>query len=157
MIATLSNEQIEKVLKSQMVGHLACHANNRSYIVPISYAYDGHYIYAHTYEGLKLQMMRQNPSICFQVDERKDMANWKSVVAWGTFEEVMNKEERILGLEVLTSRELPILSSITTHLGASWPFTTSDLSEIDGVVFRIALQEKTGWYEESSHTPYFAS
>ena len=155
MFGTLSAAQIEQVLQTQMMGHLACHAQNRTYIVPISYAYDGQYIYVHTYEGLKIQMMRENPQICFQVDERRDMANWKSVVAWGSFEELTGEKERTYALEVLTNRRLPILSSMTTHLGVNWPFSEEDLMEIDGIVFRIALQEKTGRFEQTVYAPHF--
>jgi hypothetical protein len=156
MFGTLTSAQIEQVLKNQLVGHLACHAHNRTYIVPISYAYDGQFIYVHTYEGLKIQMMRENPEVCFQVDERADMGNWKSVIAWGHFEELPNGKGRARGIEVLTSRRLPILSSSTTHLGVNWPFSKGEPAEIDGIVFRIALMEKTGRFEQTMHSPYFA-
>lgn len=156
MIAQLTTNQIEEVLENQIIGHLACHADGKTYVVPISFAYDGQCIYAHTYEGLKMKMMRKNPEVCFQVDERKNMANWKSVVAWGIFEEITDPAERNKGLEILISRKLPIISSITTHLGANWPFQTEDISKIDGIVFRIVLKEKTGRFEESAYTPAYA-
>jgi nitroimidazol reductase NimA-like FMN-containing flavoprotein (pyridoxamine 5'-phosphate oxidase superfamily) len=28
-------------------------------------------------------MMRANPHVCFEVDHRENLANWRSVVAWG--------------------------------------------------------------------------
>jgi nitroimidazol reductase NimA-like FMN-containing flavoprotein (pyridoxamine 5'-phosphate oxidase superfamily) len=45
-------------------------------------------------QGRKVEMMRQNNEVCFEVDEIYDMSNWKSVVAWGAFEELKGSHER---------------------------------------------------------------
>lgn len=148
--------EIENLLRTQLVGRIGCYDGNLPYVVPISYAYDGQYIYCHSYEGKKIDIMRKNPKICFQVDEMKDMANWKSVMGWGEFEELTDKEERDKGLLVLLKRRLPISSSVTTHLGKTWPFTgngTHGLNDIPGVVFKVYLKEKTGKCEYTSESP----
>jgi len=147
MIEELAPIEVEKLLKDQLVGRIGCHDGHSVYVVPISYAYLDGYVYCHSHEGRKIQIMRGNPKICFQVDEMKDMSNWKSVIAWGEFEELNDHDERNAALQVLLKRELPIRSSITTHLGDTWPFTGHNLDglkEIPGIVFRIKLQEKTG-------------
>jgi nitroimidazol reductase NimA-like FMN-containing flavoprotein (pyridoxamine 5'-phosphate oxidase superfamily) len=101
-------------------------------------------------------MMRNNPKVCFQVDEMRDMANWKSVITWGNFEEIDDEVERRKALHILSARRLPISSSITTHLGQTWPFTdegASVLKDIAGLFFRISLKVKSGEYESSSVSP----
>jgi nitroimidazol reductase NimA-like FMN-containing flavoprotein (pyridoxamine 5'-phosphate oxidase superfamily) len=103
-----------------------------------------------------MQMMRKNPKICFQVDEMKDMGNWKSVIAWGDFEELTDKKERNKALRILLQRPLPFISSITTHLGETWPFTSpteEELNKIPGIVFKIFIREKTGKLEATSESP----
>lgn len=144
MFKNLDKEQIESVISENIVGRLGCHADGKTYVVPVSYAYDGEYIYVRTFEGLKISMMRKNPNVCFQVDSIEDMADWKSVVAWGTFEELTNEEERNKGLKILISRTLPGISSETMKLSRAWPFPTDDYTKIEGIVFRIRLTEKTG-------------
>jgi nitroimidazol reductase NimA-like FMN-containing flavoprotein (pyridoxamine 5'-phosphate oxidase superfamily) len=94
MLGKLSELQIERFLQSQIVGRIGCHANGETYVVPISYAYDGTYIYARTYEGKKLDMMREEPRICFEVDTLRDLSEWKSVIGWGEFEELKDPDER---------------------------------------------------------------
>src|SRR5215204_7126447 len=116
MLGVMDIIEIEDVLQRQVVGRIGCHANDITYVVPISYAYDGTYIYGHTREGMKVDLMRINPAVCFQVDDMKDMANWKSVIAWGDFEEVRDNAGRDKALQYLTDRILPIISSVTTHL-----------------------------------------
>lgn len=153
MLGSLQPAQMEDVLAHQCIGRLACHADGETYIVPISYAYDGTYIYCHSYEGKKLRMMRANPKVCFEVDEFRDMANWQSVVVKGEYQELKEKGQRNGAIDVLLNRHLPVISSETTHLGEHWPFHPTDNKEIDGVVFRIAINEKTGRFEFTSQSP----
>jgi uncharacterized protein len=155
MLGNLPASQIEDVLKNQLVGRIGCSLNGETYVVPISYAYDGNYIYCHTTEGKKTEMMRKNPKVCFQVDEMKDMANWRSVLVQGEFEELTTTGERNNGMQTLLNRYLPIISSVTTHIGEHWPFHPEDVSNINGIVFRIAVKEKTGRFESSMQSPSF--
>lgn len=150
MITLLENQQIEQLLSRQIVGRIACHVDNLLYLVPVSYAYDGKYVYVHSHEGTKINMMRKNPEICFEVDDITDMANWQSVIAWGRFEELKKEEDRQKALRTLLNRKLPLSSSITTHLGKTWPFSEDELDDITGIVYRIELTKKTGRAEQTS-------
>lgn len=157
MIGILGPMQIEEVLSKQLIGRIACCNDGVPYVVPISYAYDGKDLYFHTREGKKVQMMRANPQVCFQVDHMHTMADWESVIAWGTFEEVAGKEEREHALKLLIARALPLISSVTTHFGKTWPFMQEPLSEnIQGVLFRIRIKEKSGRFENNIHSPLFS-
>jgi nitroimidazol reductase NimA-like FMN-containing flavoprotein (pyridoxamine 5'-phosphate oxidase superfamily) len=141
--------EIERLLSKEVVGRIGCTDGERVYVVPISYAYDGEYIYCHTREGLKLDMMRRHPIVCFEVDHLQNMANWQSVIAHGRFEELNDLALKKEALERLNGRVLPLVSSETTHLSKDWPFAPADATKIDGVTFRIRLEEKTGRFEKS--------
>ncbi len=154
MIHVLNDNQIEQLLKQQVIGRIGCHADGKTFVVPISYAYDGNYIYAHTYEGLKIEMMRKNPAVCFEVDNTHNLADWESVIAWGEFEELTEKEGCNYALQLLNSRVLPMATSMTIRLGDTWPFR-SDYREIDGIFFRIRLQKKSGRFEKNVEVPKF--
>ena len=147
MLGSLNDSEIEEVLSGQYLGRIGCHENDKTYIVPVSYAYDGMYVYVYSKMGMKIDIMRKNPKICFEVEALRDMANWKTVIAWGTFEELTNAEERKAALQKLLQRHLPIVSSKTTHLTPTWPFEPADLNSIEGIVYRINLTEKTGRFE----------
>jgi uncharacterized protein len=157
MIGILNNREINAVLSRNLVGRIGCHSNNRTYIVPISFAFDDEFIYAHSSEGMKLDYMRNNPEVCFQVDSFENMANWHSVVAWGVFEELKEENDRRTALKHLLARVLPVESSETTHLSPHWPFPPGDSTEIEGVFFRIRITEKSGRFEGSEPQKYFAS
>jgi uncharacterized protein len=157
MFGSLDTEEIEALIYQQFIGRIGCHADDTTYVVPISYAYDGEYIYGHTFEGMKLNLMRKNPKVCFQVDDMHDMANWQSVIAWGKFEELKSSAERDHALKILIERTLPLVHSETMHLSPQWPFPSEDLADITGIVFRIGLKNKSGRFEKSSATSFFAT
>lgn len=154
MLGKLDGGQIEAVITNNFIGRLGCHAFGKTYVVPISYAYDGQFIYMRTFEGLKIKMMRKNPKVCFQIDEMDNTANWKSVVTWGTFEELEDEKERNKGLQKLIDRMLPEIASETVKLSPQWPFPTRDFTKIKGIIFRIRLTEKTGRFEKMDKITY---
>ena len=151
----LTESEILDLLSSESVGHLGCCADKKMYVIPISYAFKDQQLFFHSREGLKLNIMRKNPQVCFQVDSRRNMANWQSVIVWGDFNE-LEGAERKNGLRALVNRKLPLLSSATTHLGPSWPFSTEELDAIEGVVFSIHVREMSGRAEETQEAPSYS-
>ncbi|HPH47800.1 MAG TPA: pyridoxamine 5'-phosphate oxidase family protein, partial [Chryseolinea sp.] len=92
MIGTLNKLQIDFLLRSELLGRIGCSADGITYVIPITYVYDGKYILAHTREGTKIEMMRKNANVCFEVDRIQDMANWQSVIIQGKYEELSGKK-----------------------------------------------------------------
>src|SRR5262245_55355972 len=107
MIGTLDETQIDALLRSEKIGRLGCHADGRTYVVPISYVYDGWYLYGHAVEGQKIRMMRAYPEVCLQVDHIRNLAHWRSVIVWGTFEE-LHGDAALDVARVLAKRLLPL-------------------------------------------------
>lgn len=118
------------------------------YIVPITYVYDGEHVYGHTTVGLKVDMMRANPQVCFEVDHIDNLANWQSVIAWGTYEELEGKEAEE-GLQMLVNRVHPFITSETSvpRHGLEKPHAPNN-PHIEVVVYRINLFEATGKFEK---------
>lgn len=148
MLGDLTTGQIESVLHNLIVGRIGCHADGLTYVVPVTYAYDGHYVYGHTDEGLKIDLMRKNPNICFQVDSMENMGNWRSVIAWGEFEELKKLEERERGMRILMDRTLPFLTGETTIHHAMTDGHRKATKAMQGIVYRIKLTKKTGRFEK---------
>lgn len=154
MFGNLGEDAIDTVLRHQVIGHIGCHANDTIYVVPISYAYENGCVYAHTEEGMKIDMMRQNPKVCFEVYRMENMANWQCVIGWGNYEEITDEYERAAALNILLKRDLPIITSKTVQLTEHWPFVPDEVNSITGIVFRIKLTKKTGKYEITEETRY---
>jgi uncharacterized protein len=148
----LNQIEIEEVLRHQVIGRIGCHSDSVTYVIPISYAYDGKNIFAHTLEGMKIGMMRKNTNVCFEVDSISNLDNWQSVICWGSFKELVNPDERQNALEQLHIRNLPVSVSATAKLSPQYPFLPRDFDSIEGVVFRIQLYKKTGKFEKRAVT-----
>jgi hypothetical protein len=137
-IGELKDTDALAILREGTLGRLGCIASGRPYVVPVNYYYDGKDIYIHTLPGKKIDALRANPHVCLQVDEIKNSYDWRSVIAYGTFEEVSNEEVKENILTRLYSR-LPHLTPVESRL-------------VDGVkgtiVFRIKVEEVTGMAEE---------
>jgi nitroimidazol reductase NimA-like FMN-containing flavoprotein (pyridoxamine 5'-phosphate oxidase superfamily) len=148
MLGILSSEEIEDLLRSEVVARIGCHANGRTYVVPITYAYDGESLIAHSTEGLKLQMMRVNPSVCVEVDHMDDLSNWRSVIARGRFEELAGADASA-ALVALRERFRPLLVSETSQPGEGLHAGESEVHVGNGGahIYRIHLIEKTGRFE----------
>jgi nitroimidazol reductase NimA-like FMN-containing flavoprotein (pyridoxamine 5'-phosphate oxidase superfamily) len=57
-------------------------------------AFDGGtYLYGFTTLGLKVEWMRSNPLVCFEIDEVKNHNDWSSVIVFGSYEELPDKPE----------------------------------------------------------------
>ncbi len=148
MIGTLTDPQMDKLLTTQAIGRIGYFDGRKSYITPVTYAYNGKYIFGQSNEGHKLSIMRRNPYVCFEVDSILNMANWESVTAWGHFEELEN-DAAIEAREYLYNSILDLLTSetIQMHRHRS-PHEMDASNRIKYVMYRIGITEKTGRYEK---------
>ena len=141
MLGELTAAQCEEVLRAAVIARIGCLSDGRIYVVPVTYVYDGTYVYGHAMDGAKLRAMRANPHVCVEVEQVDDLSNWRSVIAWGTFEEC-DGPDWDAGLAMLAERIMPLLT-----LPANQP--PPDLSVLrSGAVYRIKLDVKTGRFEQ---------
>ncbi|TDH28543.1 pyridoxamine 5'-phosphate oxidase family protein [Segetibacter sp. 3557_3] len=149
MIGKLNSTEIEEVLRDQVIGRIGCHADQVTYIVPISYSYDGTFIFIHSKGGMKIDAMKKNPNVCFEVEAFENMANWRTVILWGTFEEITNAGDRNQAWQALLHRTLPQETSETVQLSRDLAKLVAASHESDGNVYRIRVAEKTGRFEDA--------
>jgi uncharacterized protein len=131
MVGLLSPHEIEAVLRRGCFGRIGCCIENRPYVVPVSYAYDASAVYVASGPGRKIDAMRADPHVCFQVDEAHGMAGWHSVMADGVYVELTADSER--------HAALALLDKSSGRCPACGPPAPAGM-----IVFRLELTEKTG-------------
>ena len=144
MIEILSPDDIEELLEKSFVGRIGVHGDGRTYVVPIAYTYAHGCVYGHSTEGLKIRMMRKNPTVCFETDSVQDPFNWRSVITWGTFEE-LHGEAAEEAMRSLLLRFLP--AKVQAAAERTIILGRPGLDDRRAVVYRIRLVEKTGRFE----------
>jgi len=150
MLGTLDQTQIDALLKEQVTGRIACHADGTTYIVPINYVYSAPFIYGHSSNGKKIEMMRKNPQVCFEVDDIQNIFRWKSVVAWGQFEEVTDLDEKARLMQGLIHKIMPLANNPTDHPSHGITEKDSDIGDkVELIIYKINLHTMTGRFENS--------
>ena len=148
MHLNLTTAEIENVLQSQSICRLACNDIKFPYIIPISYYYDGKYIYCQSQQGKKIELMQKNPNVTVLVDIIGSMNNYKSVIVKGEYQELK-------GLEADEARKLlfdQIFSLMTTtrihHFEHQESGKIDDSERIKIIMFRIKILNTSGRKEE---------
>ena len=141
MVGLLSQDEIEALLRRRRIGRIGYCLEDRPYVVPVSYAYDGSAAYVFSGPGRKIDAMRVQPRVCFEVDDIAESAgavDWRSVIADGVYEELTDDAERRAALS--------LLGKICPGSRTCMPVIPAGM-----IVFRIDLGEKTGRFgrEES--------
>jgi len=134
MIEPLGKEDARALLGAHRYGRLGCCHNGEPYVLPINYFYNGEDLYMHSLAGLKIRAMRESPQICLQVDEVTDDYNWRSVIAFGEYEEITEPEERERMMASLLQR-FPHLTPVESRMSQE---------EEEIVVFRLRIKRITG-------------
>ena len=148
MLGELDNRQINNLLSSHIIGRLACTDGEKPYIVPVTYTYDGEYIYGQTNLGKKLKILRKNPNVCFEVDQMTDMRNWQSVVIYGEFEELKKKEVET-GREQFFNKIFCMETSSTVHAHEHEVIAVIEESDWERfVLYKIKIKKITGRFEK---------
>ena len=132
-IHVLPDDQIEDLLRTALVGRIACCApeiDPRPYLVPLAYGYDGEAIYAHSGPGRKIRLMRANPLVTFEVDTATADDRWQSVIAEGVYDELTDPADRAAALLTIYP-----------------PPRTPPALPPDTVVYRLRLTSKSGRFE----------
>jgi len=150
MLGELNLDALENLLYTEFLGRIGCHADGITYIVPVHYIYEPPYVYAHSAKGMKVELMRKNPEVCFEVDQVKDYFNWQSAICWGTFEELTDIYASEQAMQKIIDRIEPYLAKIEdahpSHGIAENAYEIGTTKEL--VLYRIKLNRKSGRFEK---------
>jgi nitroimidazol reductase NimA-like FMN-containing flavoprotein (pyridoxamine 5'-phosphate oxidase superfamily) len=134
MVGLLSQDETEALLRRRRIGRICCCVDERPYVVPVNYAYDGSAVYVLSAPGRKIDAMRGQPQVCFEVeeiDESGGAVGWRSVIADGIYTELTDDGERRVALT--------LLGKICPESATCMPVIPLGM-----IIFRIDLIEKAG-------------
>jgi uncharacterized protein len=138
---------LEQIISEADVCRVAFADNNTPYIVTMNFGFSGGskpcFFFHCANEGRKLDMMRKNSFVCFEVDtdhklyEGENGCDWgmkfSSVVGWGRLSIVMERDERNAGLGL-----------IMYHYSGRSGFAYDEKVLLNTTVLRLDVEEMTG-------------
>lgn len=106
---------LEEILNNQVICRLAMMDGDRPYIIPVNYGYHEGFLYIHSApEGKKIDLLRQNPELCFEVEDPVEIikgeracdwsTRYRSVVGYGRVEILSDEAGKQLGLEMIMAQ-----------------------------------------------------
>lgn len=105
-VKEMTVDEINQFLTCARVGRIGISTRNGPYVVPVGYVYADDKIFFHTCsKGHKMDSMRENRNVCFEVDESlSDGSMFKSVILHGRVEVVEDKKRMLPYLQKLIDK-----------------------------------------------------
>ena len=105
-VKEMSREEIDQFLTCARIGRLGILLEGGPYVIPMGFAYDGKEVFFHTCcKGMKIEALRKDPRVCFEVDEAlSDATMSKSVMVFGTAELIEDEKLMIPYLQRLIDK-----------------------------------------------------
>jgi len=136
-------QEIDDVLNRAQICHLGLVDGQEPYVVPLSFGYDGRCLYFHSaVEGRKLDLIRRNNLVCFQVETDVALVPGESACEWGA------KYRCVIGLgraKVIEDKAGKIegLKAIMAHYGSDQQeFPDKHLNR--ALVIQVEIESLTG-------------
>ncbi|HDL85142.1 MAG TPA: pyridoxamine 5'-phosphate oxidase family protein [Candidatus Acetothermia bacterium] len=134
---------IDDIMQRALVCRIALCDNGAPYVVPVNFGYDSGCLYIHSaLEGTKLDILRRNPLVSFEVDIDHALVagrepcsytfHYRSVVGFGTSAILKDLAEKRKGMDVIIGHYVVSV--------ASYP----DAALKEAAVVRIAISSMTG-------------
>ncbi|MFZ0062113.1 MAG: pyridoxamine 5'-phosphate oxidase family protein [Pyrinomonadaceae bacterium] len=140
MFVRINEAESRSLLSTLKVGRLGCIVDGGPYVVPINYYFENGYVYSHSLQGLKITALRENSRACLQVDDVASGTEWRSVLAFGKYEEITKPSERSQILSKLL-QYFPLLTPVESAI-------VEDAGPLSVIVFRIRIDRISGVAEE---------
>lgn len=137
-IEDMRKAEIEEILSGVGYGHLGCSDKGQPYVVPVHYAYDAPSIYVYTTEGKKTEIIRENPRVCLQVEKVVSNQDWKSVIVYGSAEQVSDAAERDRAIALVAMINPTLTPAVSIRWMDNW------VRENIEVILKISSEFSTG-------------
>jgi nitroimidazol reductase NimA-like FMN-containing flavoprotein (pyridoxamine 5'-phosphate oxidase superfamily) len=123
--------EIDTIIHAAQVCRLAMCMNDRPYLVPLSFGYDGRALYLHTaVEGKKIDHFIANKQVCFEFEHNvrikadeelacKWSTAYESIIGEGQIDELTDPQEKAHGLNQIMQH----------YSGKSWTFKSEALAK----------------------------
>lgn len=135
--------EIEKIIQKALVCRVALADGDSPYVVPVCFGFKDGAIYFHSaHEGKKIEILRKNNKVCFEMDvdskviEGEKGCEWgiqyASVIGYGTASFVEDIEEKRKALHILLGH----------YSDKSYEFPEQSVNEV--AIVKIRVESMTG-------------
>lgn len=138
--AITDRTEIDHILDAGQICRIAMAVDNEPYVVPMNYGYGNDTLYLHSaLEGKKIDILRQNPTVWFEITGRTEIKGNDAACAWGAgYECVMGRGTAAIVTD--PQRKQAALIEIMHHYSdrRDWKFENGSLDNTAVIEIRIS-------------------
>ena len=134
---------IEDIIRKGQVCRLALSENGQPYIVPLCFGYEDNNLYFHSArEGKKLDILRKNNNVCFEIDIDRELVKGKkacdcsmkyqSVIGFGKAELIEDIESKRRAFNII----------MQNYLEGSFEYPDESIQKT--VIIKVEIESMTG-------------
>lgn len=136
--------EIDRIIRDSDVCRLAFAVKNEPYLVPVSFGYDGEYLFIHTAKsGKKIDCIAANNRVCFEFERNVSLVHhaheackwsfaYECVIGFGAIRELTSDEQKIKGLNCIMEH----------YSGRKWEFGEAETKIVR--VWEISISSLSG-------------
>ena len=106
---------LQEILQGAVICRIAMMDGDRPYILPVNYGYSDGCLFIHSApEGKKIDLLRKNRQVCFEVEDRPEVikgeracdwtTRYRSVVGYGEVEILTDEAGRRRGMKIIMAQ-----------------------------------------------------
>ena len=143
---SLNTKESLRLLSENYIGRLGYLSKGRPEIIPITYYFDSEHksIVSYSGPGNKIEAMRKNSMVSFQVDEITDLEHWKSVLLFGIYEELEGIDAKYMLRQFSDGVKNLLKSKVKPTPDFIQEFSSKIESQGTPIVYRIKIKEIVG-------------
>lgn len=134
---------VEDVLRRATVCRLGLCRDDMPYVVPVCFGFDGGALYFHcAREGKKLDILRKNNNVCFEVDIDHEIVKAEKACGWGMkYKSVVGFGRAVFVEEVELKRKgLDVI--MRQYSGGAFEYSIDAIEKT--VVIKVEIESMTG-------------
>ena len=135
---------LEEILRSAGVCRIGLAVDNVPYIVPVNFAYSDRSLYFHSARhGRKIDMLRSNPRVCFEVTSENSVVGADKACSWGASYRCVMGTGLALFIEETSEKKRALDLVMQKYSGRDrWEYDESALGLT--CILRVDITEMTG-------------
>jgi uncharacterized protein len=135
--------RIDQIISEALVCRVAMSIEDRPYLVPLSFGYDGESIYFHSASaGRKISILRQNNRVCFEFDLGSQINKAESACSWGVNYLSIIGEGRAIFIENFSEKEAALGWIMKQYGSEEHNFSKKAVEKT--CIFKIKIEKMSG-------------
>ncbi len=135
--------ELDDIIRSGQICHLAMAAEPAPYIVPLNYGYQTGTLYFHSAgEGRKIDLLRQNQRVGFEISLDLGIVEGKHACSWGAKYRSVIGHGRIEFIDELEQKQQALDLIMAQYSDGNFTYTEKSLQGT--TIFKLIIDELSG-------------